>query len=80
MRSGTPPADAHQGIPRFAQVLEASIDLWPWLALAGGAGLLAEWLLYGRFRRARAPLLGAAGRPAVCAATAPALKASRRRR
>jgi len=21
---------------------------WPWLALAGGLGLLADWLLYGR--------------------------------
>ena len=31
----TPPADAHRGIPRFAQVLESSTDLWPWLALAG---------------------------------------------
>ena len=26
-------------------------DLWPWLALAGALGLLAEWMLYGRFRR-----------------------------
>jgi len=26
--------------------------LWPWLALGGGAGLLAEWLLFARFRRA----------------------------
>jgi hypothetical protein len=46
-----PPADAHQGIPRFQQMTESSGDLWPWLALAGGLGLLAEWLLYGRFRR-----------------------------
>jgi len=46
-----PPADAHQGIPRFQQMAESSGDLWPWLALAGGLGLLAEWLLYGRFRR-----------------------------
>lgn len=46
-----PPAGARQGIPRFQQVLEGSIDLWPWLALAGGVGLLAEWLLFGRFRR-----------------------------
>ena len=45
------PADAHQGIPRFQQLMESSGDLWPWLALAGGLGLLAEWLLYGRFRR-----------------------------
>jgi len=46
-----PPADAHQGIPRFPQLAEPSGDMWPWLALAGGLGLLAEWLLYGRFRR-----------------------------
>jgi hypothetical protein len=25
-------------------------DLWPWLALLGGALLLAEWLLFGRLR------------------------------
>jgi len=46
-----PPADAHQGIPRFQQMLDSPSDLWPWLALAGGLGLLAEWLMYGRFRR-----------------------------
>jgi hypothetical protein len=46
-----PPAEARHGIPRFQQALEGTIDLWPWLALAGGAGLLAEWLLFGRFRR-----------------------------
>ena len=46
-----PPADAHQGVPRFQQILESSSDLWPWLAIAGGLGLAAEWLLYGRFRR-----------------------------
>jgi von Willebrand factor type A domain/Aerotolerance regulator N-terminal len=47
----TPPADAHLGVPRFALMAESSADLWPWLALAGGFGLLAEWVLYGRFRR-----------------------------
>jgi len=47
----TPPADVHAGIPRFAQIIDTSRDLWPWLALAGGLGLLAEWLMYGRFRR-----------------------------
>lgn len=46
-----PPADAARGIPRFSAVLDRSSDLWPLLALAGGAGLLAEWLLYGRMRR-----------------------------
>ncbi|MEO8592150.1 MAG: VWA domain-containing protein [Candidatus Solibacter sp.] len=47
----TPPADAHLGVPRFAEVMEGSTELWPWLALAGALGLLAEWFLYGRFRR-----------------------------
>ena len=47
----TPPSDAHLGVPRFTQIMESSTDLWPWLALAGGIGLLVEWVLYGRFRR-----------------------------
>jgi hypothetical protein len=25
-------------------------DLWPWLALLGGLGLLVDWLLFGRSR------------------------------
>jgi hypothetical protein len=49
----TAPAEARQGIPRFARIFEPSSDLWPWLALGGGAGLLAEWLLFGSARRAR---------------------------
>jgi hypothetical protein len=59
-----PPADAHRGIPRFPQVLDQFSELWPWLALLGAAGLLTEWLLYGRFRMARY-----ARRPAARAAT-----------
>lgn len=50
----TPPAGVRQGIPHFAQVFSRSSDLWPWLALAGGAALLAEWLLFGSGRRTRA--------------------------
>jgi hypothetical protein len=46
-----PPPNTHRGIPRFNVVLEHVTDIWPWLALLGGAGLLVEWLLYGRFRR-----------------------------
>jgi hypothetical protein len=48
-----PPPNTHRGIPRFSVVLAHATDVWPWLALAGGAGLLAEWLIYGRFRMAR---------------------------
>ena len=61
----TPPADAHTGIPKFATILESSSDLWPWLALAGALGLLAEWLLYGRFRRGMARVLPLRAREAV---------------
>ena len=46
-----PPPDARQGIPRFSIIPDSSTDLWPWLAVAGAACLLAEWYLYGRFRR-----------------------------
>jgi hypothetical protein len=52
-----PPADAQKTIPRFAQVLDSSSDLWPWLALAGAVCLFVEWLLYGRFRRSMRPTL-----------------------
>lgn len=46
-----PPAGAHTGIPRFAALLSSATDVWPWLAFAGAIGLVAEWLLFGRFRR-----------------------------
>ncbi len=45
------PAGTRRGIPRFAGEPGEAASLWQWLALAGGAGLLAEWMLYGRFRR-----------------------------
>ena len=48
-----PPPNSHRGIPRFSVVLEHVSDIWPWLAILGGIGLLAEWLIYGRFRLAR---------------------------
>ena len=45
------PADTRRGIPKFAAPMGAATDVWQWLALAGGAGLLAEWILFARFRR-----------------------------
>jgi hypothetical protein len=57
-----PAANTHRGIPRFTEVPDHVSDVWPWLALAGGAGLLAEWLLYGRFCVARFASRKAAGR------------------
>jgi von Willebrand factor type A domain/Aerotolerance regulator N-terminal len=47
------PADAHRGIPRFLQELDQSFDAWPWLAILGALGLLAEWFFFGRFRLPR---------------------------
>jgi hypothetical protein len=60
-----PPPDAHRGIPRFGAVIARVTDVWPWLALAGAAGLLAEWLLYGRFRMAKFAVRPVAGRVEV---------------
>ena len=47
-----PPLGVRRGLPRLSALPGGARDLWPWLALAGAAGLLAEWYLYGRFRRA----------------------------
>lgn len=44
------PAGVRQGIPRGTPVSESTPQIWPWLALLGGIGLLADWLLYGRSR------------------------------
>ncbi len=48
-----PPADALKTLPHFSLGLASATDLWRWLALAGAAGLLAEWILFGHFRRFR---------------------------
>ena len=47
------PASVHKGVPRAVAADAAPRDLWPWLALLGGIGLLADWLLYGRSRAFR---------------------------
>jgi hypothetical protein len=54
-----PPAGTEKGIPRFGVTTNSTIDPWPWMALAGAMCLLAEWILYGRFRRGgmRRPLV-----------------------
>ncbi|HTB17668.1 MAG TPA: VWA domain-containing protein [Bryobacteraceae bacterium] len=59
-------ADIRQGVklglPGRAPLGPTSRDLWHWLALAGAAGLLADWILYGRIdRRMRAAKGAAAG-------------------
>jgi hypothetical protein len=55
------PAGVRTGVPRAAPADAVATDLWPWLAVLGGLGLLADWLLYGRSRafRLRASRMGA---------------------
>ncbi|MGP0076010.1 MAG: vWA domain-containing protein [Bryobacteraceae bacterium] len=49
------PSNVKIGLPPRAPIGPTSRDLWHWLALAGAAGLLADWILYGRMdRRIRA--------------------------
>jgi len=45
------PDTVRQGVPRSLEAPTVARDLWQWLAVLGGAGLLAEWLLFGRARR-----------------------------
>jgi hypothetical protein len=42
------PSTVARGLPRLAGQVPSVANLWPWLALLGGLGLLIEWLLYGR--------------------------------
>src|SRR5207253_8885606 len=42
------PSTVHKGIPRRLPFQPNSRDIWQWLALLGGLGLLADWLLFGR--------------------------------
>ncbi len=41
------PSGATNGLPALTSFTPAARDLWKWLALAGGAGLLLEWVLFG---------------------------------
>ena len=47
------PSTVHKGVPRAVLGEAAPRDLWPWLAIFGGLGLLVDWLLYGRSRAFR---------------------------
>jgi Ca-activated chloride channel family protein len=47
------PATVRRGIPRISAQTVASTELWPWLAVLGGLGLLLDWLLFGRSRAFR---------------------------
>ncbi len=45
------PPSARKGVPRRLPFQPNSRDIWQWLAVLGGLGLLAEWLLFGRTMR-----------------------------
>lgn len=47
------PTEARHGLPSFRENLQSARDTWQILAILGGAGLLVEWLLYGRFNRSK---------------------------
>jgi hypothetical protein len=46
------PTNAKHGLPGRGPSEPASRDIWQGLAIAGALGLLADWILYGRKRRA----------------------------
>jgi hypothetical protein len=41
------PKNAASGLPSAVRLAPDAVDLWKWLAVLGGLGLLAEWILYG---------------------------------
>jgi Ca-activated chloride channel homolog len=48
-----PPARTASGLPAPSAWAEASVTLWQALAVLGGVGLVAEWLLFGLRRKAK---------------------------
>lgn len=48
-----PPQNASTGVPSPPTIAPTAVDLWRWLAILGGFGLLAEWLLFGNRRIAK---------------------------
>jgi hypothetical protein len=60
------PRNVHKGLPPRAASQAAAQDFWQILALLGGAGLLADWLLFGvSWKRRRATsAVGSQPRPA----------------
>ncbi len=44
------PSSGKRGLPGRGPSEPSSRDIWQWLALLGGLGLLADWILFGRMR------------------------------
>jgi len=58
------PTSVKHGIPKSSFVEASITDLWPWLALLGGLGLLIDWLMFGRSRALRLRASGIARKSA----------------
>jgi hypothetical protein len=48
------PTKAKHGLPPRAPLEAAATDIWQWLAVLGGLGLLLDWIKYGRMQRGAA--------------------------
>jgi hypothetical protein len=55
------PQGVKRGLPRASEQRGSALDLWPWFAVLGGLGLLADWLLFGRSRAVRLRAVRMAG-------------------
>jgi len=49
------PSSGKRGLPGRGPLEPSSRDIWQWLALLGGVGLLLDWVLYGRMRTRYVP-------------------------
>jgi hypothetical protein len=67
-----PPAGTRHGIPRPRVLSGDYTEIWQWLAILGVAGLIAEWILYGRLKRGLARVIRHRPQPEAQAAEATA--------
>ena len=56
------PTKAKHGLPPRAPLEAAATDIWQWLALLGGLGLLLDWIIYGRMQKGAAAAKHTIGR------------------
>ena len=57
------PTTVKRGVPRRTPIENVARDIWYWLALAGLGCLLAEWLIYGKYRMRLKAAAQAGSRP-----------------
>ena len=58
------PSTAREGFPAVMGFAPSAVDLWQWLAIAGGLVLFIEWMIFGR-RRIVIRRKSSAGAPAA---------------